>query len=139
MLLTLTTTARPATDLGYLLHKNPARVQTFELSFGKAHVFYPEAKDDGCTMALPLDVDPVGLVRGRSGSAAEGGALEQYVNDRPYVASSFVAVAIARIFGTALSGRSKERPELVDHAAVRGPPPGAAVPRRRAGGRSGAP
>jgi 3' terminal RNA ribose 2'-O-methyltransferase Hen1 len=116
MLLTLTTTARPATDLGYLLHKNPARVQSFDLSFGKAHVFYPEAQEDRCTMALLLDVDPVGLVRGRSGPAGEGGALEQYVNDRPYVASSFLAVAISRIFGTAISGRSKERPELVDRA-----------------------
>jgi 3' terminal RNA ribose 2'-O-methyltransferase Hen1 len=116
MLLTLTTTARPATDLGYLLHKNPARVQSFDLSFGKAHVFYPEAQDDRCTMALLLDVDPVGLVRGRSGPSGEGGALEQYVNDRPYVASSFLAVAIARIFGTALSGRSKERPELAERA-----------------------
>lgn len=66
-------------------------------------------------MALLLDVDPVGLVRGRSGPAGEGGALDQYVNDRPYVASSFLAVAIARIFNTALSGRSKERPELVGH------------------------
>ncbi len=116
MLLTVTTTARPATDLGYLLHKNPARVQSFDLSFGKAHVFYPEAQDDRCTMALLLDVDPVGLVRGRSGPSGEGGALEQYVNDRPYVASSFLAVAIARIFGTALSGRSKERPELAERA-----------------------
>jgi 3' terminal RNA ribose 2'-O-methyltransferase Hen1 len=116
MLLTLTTTARPATDLGYLLHKNPARVQTFELSFGKAHVFYPEASEDRCTAALLLDVDPVGLVRGRSGPAGEGGALEQYVNDRPYVASSFMSVAISRLFGTAMSGRSKERPELVERA-----------------------
>jgi 3' terminal RNA ribose 2'-O-methyltransferase Hen1 len=114
MLLTLTTTARPATDLGYLLHKNPSRVQTFELSFGKAHVFYPEASEERCTMALLLEVDPVGLVRGRSGPAGEGGALEQYVNDRPYVASSFLTVAISRLFGTALSGRSKERPELAD-------------------------
>src|SRR5690242_1779096 len=114
MLLTLTTTARPATDLGYLLHKNPARVQSFELSFGKAHVFYPEATEERCTVALLLDVDPVGLVRGHSGPAGEGGALEQYVNDRPYVASSFLSVAIARLFGTAMSGRSKERPELVD-------------------------
>ena len=112
MLLTLTTTAWPATDLGYLLHKNPARVHTFDLSFGKVHVFYPEARDDRCTMALLLEIDPVGLVRGRAGPAGEGGALDQYVNDRPYVASSFLAVALARIFNTALSGRSKERPEL---------------------------
>ena len=70
MLLTITTTHRPATDLGYLLHKHPARVQSFELSFGKAHVFYPEATDERCTAALLLDVDPVGLVRGRPGPAA---------------------------------------------------------------------
>jgi hypothetical protein len=43
MLLTLTTTHNPATDLGYLLRKNPVRPQSFDLTFGKAHVFYPEA------------------------------------------------------------------------------------------------
>jgi 3' terminal RNA ribose 2'-O-methyltransferase Hen1 len=111
VLLTITTTHRPATDLGYLLHKNPARVQVFELSFGVAHVFYPEATEDRCTAALLLDVDPVGLVRGR-GPAGEGFALQQYVNDRPYVASSLLSVAIAEIFGSALGGRSRERPEL---------------------------
>ncbi len=106
MLLTLSTTHRPATDLGYLLHKNPARVQTFELAFGKAHVFYPEASAERCTAALLLDVDPIGLVRGR------GALLADYVNDRPYVASSFLSVAIARVFGSALGGRSAERPDL---------------------------
>jgi 3' terminal RNA ribose 2'-O-methyltransferase Hen1 len=112
MLLTLTTTHPPATDLGYLLHKNPAKVQTFELSFGKAHVFYPEATPERCTAALLLDVDPVGLVRGRKGPAGEGFALEQYVSDRPYAATSFLSVAIARVFGSALGGRSKGRQEL---------------------------
>jgi hypothetical protein len=87
MLLTLTTTHNPATDLGYLLHKNPAKLQTFELPFGNAHVFYPEAMTERCTAALLLDVDPVGLVRGRKGPAGEGFALEQYVSDRPYAAS----------------------------------------------------
>ena len=67
MLLTLTTTHQPATNIGYLLHKNPTKLQTFELSFGKAHVFYPEATAERCTAALLLDVDPVGLVRGRKG------------------------------------------------------------------------
>lgn len=114
MLLTITNTNPPATDLGYLLHKNPSRVQTFELSFGKAHVFYPEATADRCTAALLLDVDPVGLVRTRRGPAGEGGMLDQYVNDRPYVASSFMSVAIARIFNSALAGTSKGRPELVN-------------------------
>ena len=88
MLLTITNTKPPATDLGYLLHKNPSRVQSFELSFGKAHVFYPEATENRCVAALLLDVDPVGLVRSRRGPAGEGGLLDQYVNDRPYVASS---------------------------------------------------
>lgn len=113
MLLTLTNTRVPATDLGYLLHKNPNRVQSFELSFGKAHVFYPEVSPDRCTAALLLDVDPVGLVRSRRGPSGEGGMLDQYVNDRPYVASSFMSVAIARIFNSALAGNSKDRPELV--------------------------
>ncbi|HEV8650698.1 MAG TPA: 3' terminal RNA ribose 2'-O-methyltransferase Hen1 [Actinomycetes bacterium] len=112
MLLTLTTTHRPATDLGYLLHKNPARVQSVELSFGAAHVFYPEAEPGRCTAALLLDVDPVGLVRDRTGPAGNDLLLARYVNDRPYVASSFMSVALARAFGTAMGGRSKERPEL---------------------------
>jgi 3' terminal RNA ribose 2'-O-methyltransferase Hen1 len=112
MLLTITTTHQPATDLGYLLHKNPARMQSFELSFGKAHVVYPEASTQRCTVALVLDVDPVGLVRGRRGAEGDGGTLTQYVNDRPYVASSFLSVAMNNVFGTAMSGRSKDRPEL---------------------------
>ncbi|MBI2877159.1 MAG: 3' terminal RNA ribose 2'-O-methyltransferase Hen1 [Candidatus Tectomicrobia bacterium] len=114
MLLTITTTFSPATDLGYLLHKNPARLQSFALPFGQVHVFYPEARPGRCTAALLLEVDPVGLVRNRQGPAGEGHALEQYVNDRPYVASSFLSVAIARVFGSALAGRCKERPELAD-------------------------
>src|SRR5215213_3681459 len=99
MLLTIRTTHRPATDLGYLLHKNPARAQSFDLSFGRAHVCYPEASGEACTAALLLDVDPVGLVRGRRGPEGEGGLLMQYVNDRPYVASSFLSVAMAEVFG----------------------------------------
>jgi 3' terminal RNA ribose 2'-O-methyltransferase Hen1 len=116
VLLTITTTHRPATDLGYLLHKNPAKLQTFELSFGKAHVFYPEATAERCTAALLLDVDAVGLVRNRRGPAGEGFALGQYVSDRPYAASSFLSVAIARVFGSALGGRSRGRQELADTA-----------------------
>lgn len=112
MLLTLTTTHTPATDLGYLLHKNPARAQSFPLSFGQAHVFYPEATPDRCTAALLLDVDTVALVRGQRGARGEGRTLAQYVNDRPYVASSFLSVAIAQVFGSALGGRCPDRPEL---------------------------
>ena len=116
MLLTITTTHQPATDLGYLLHKNPARLHSFALPFGEAHIFYPEANAERCTAALLLDVDPVGLVRNRRGPAGEGGTLEQYVNDRPYVASSFLSVAISRVLGSALGGRSKDRPELATTA-----------------------
>jgi 3' terminal RNA ribose 2'-O-methyltransferase Hen1 len=116
MLLTISTTHEPATDLGYLLHKNPARAQSVVLSFGRAHVVYPEADAHRCTAALLLDVDPVGLVRGRRGPEGDGGLLAQYVNDRPYAASSFLSVAIAQAFGTAMAGRSKERPELAAKA-----------------------
>jgi 3' terminal RNA ribose 2'-O-methyltransferase Hen1 len=115
MLLTLTTTHRPATDLGYLLHKNPGAVRSIDLWFGQAHVFYPEATDERCTAALLIDVDPIGLVR-RRGRGAEPASLEPYVNDRPYAASSFVSVALAKLFGTAMSGRSSERQELADTA-----------------------
>jgi 3' terminal RNA ribose 2'-O-methyltransferase Hen1 len=114
VLLTITTTHRPATDLGYLLHKNPARVQSFALTFGQAHVFYPEATEDRCTAALLLEVDPIGLVRRSRGPGREGGTLQQYVNDRPYVASSFLSVAISEVYGSALSGRSRVRGELAE-------------------------
>lgn len=114
MLLTLSTTYRPATDLGFLLRKNPARAQSFALSFGRANVFYPEATEGRCTCALQVEVDPVALVRKRRGPSGEGGALERYVNDRPYAASSFLSVAIADVFDAALGGRCKERPDLAD-------------------------
>ena len=132
MLFTLTTTHRPATDLGFLLHKSPWQPQRFSLNFGVAHVLYPEAGPERCTAALALELDPVGLVRGRRGPAGADGALEQYVNDRPYAASSFLSVAIAQVFGSALAGRSKDRPELARRpldleAAV------ACVPCRRGG------
>ena len=116
MLLTISTTHSPATDLGYLLHKHPARMQSFALTFGQAHVFYPEAHAEKCTAALLLDVDSVALVRRPHGQFAEKFALAQYVSDRPYVASSFLSVAIARVFGSALSGKCKDRPQLVETA-----------------------
>src|SRR5262245_9169815 len=114
MLLSITTTHKPATDLGYLLHKNPARSQELELAFGRAHMFYSEATDERCTFALVLDIDPVGLVRG--GDGKDRGLLGQYVNDRPYAASSFLSVAIAQTMRTALAGRCEQRPDLVRQA-----------------------
>jgi 3' terminal RNA ribose 2'-O-methyltransferase Hen1 len=110
MLLTITTTAPQADDLSFLLHKHPAKVQTFDLNFGKAHVFYPEVSDTRCTAALLLAVDPIALVRGR------GATIDAYVNDRPYVASSFLSVAISQVFSTAMAGRCKDRPQRVDEA-----------------------
>ena len=112
MLLTISTTYKPATDFGYLVHKNPARFQSFDLPFGRADVFYPEADSRRCTVALLLDIDPVGLVRPKPGSSGAGDWLGQHVNDRPYVASSHLSVAISTVFGSALAGRSRERPEL---------------------------
>jgi 3' terminal RNA ribose 2'-O-methyltransferase Hen1 len=114
MLLTISYTGLPATDLGYLLHKSPFRVHSLEQVFGKTHVFYPEATPERCTAALALDIDSIGLVRNRRGPSGEAHVMEEYVNDRPYAASSFLSVAIARTFGTALTGRSKERQELAD-------------------------
>ena len=114
MLLTITTTYSPATDLGFLLHKHPERLQTFDLAFGQVHVFYPEANTEKCTAALLLEIDSVGLVRRYHGQVRDNFALAEYVNDRPYVASSFMSVAIAKVFSSALSGKSKDRPELVE-------------------------
>ena len=116
MLLTISTTHSPATDLGYLLHKHPARIQSFGLSFGQAHVFYPEARTEKCTAALLLDVDPVGLVRRPHGRFSDNFALAQYVSDRPYVASSFMSVAISKVFSSALSGKCKDHPQLTETA-----------------------
>jgi 3' terminal RNA ribose 2'-O-methyltransferase Hen1 len=113
MQLQISTTHHPATDLGYLLSKNPDRCQSFNLSFGMAHVFYPEATPQRCSVALVVDVDPVGLVRGRGDA---DGPLTQYVNDRPYTASSFLAVAIAQVFSSGMAGSSKARAELAASA-----------------------
>ena len=116
MLLTLTTSHHPATDW-LSLHKHPGKAQSFDLPFGKVHVFYPRADEAACTAAILLDIDPVALVRGRRGSGGAGGGgentLDQYVNNRPYVASSFLSVAISQVLGTALAGNCKDRPELV--------------------------
>ena len=108
MLLTITTTHRPATDLGFLLHKHPGRCQTFPLAFGKAHVFYPEATEERASACLLLDVETVGLVRRQRSQMADA-----YVNDRPYASSSFMSVAIADVYSSALNGHSRERAELV--------------------------
>jgi 3' terminal RNA ribose 2'-O-methyltransferase Hen1 len=116
MLLTITTTREPATDLGFLLHKNPERIHTAELSFGTARVVYPEATEARCTAAVLVEIDPVGLVRDRKGPKGSEFSLAQYVNDRPYAASSFLSAAMTKLFGTAMSGRSKERPELAETA-----------------------
>jgi 3' terminal RNA ribose 2'-O-methyltransferase Hen1 len=110
MLLTISTTHSPARDLGFLLCKHPDRLQSFDLSFGQAHVFYPRADDDVCTACLLLDVDTVDTVRGKTRD--QRFLLGHYVNDRPYVASSFLSVAIAQVFGSALAGRCREREAL---------------------------
>ena len=116
VLLTITSTAPPATDLGYLLHKHPDRNQAMQVASGAVHVFYPEADEQRCTAALLLEVDPVRLVRGRSKQPRVGFSLGQYVNDRPYAASSLLAVALASAFRTAMRGRCDARPELAETA-----------------------
>jgi 3' terminal RNA ribose 2'-O-methyltransferase Hen1 len=114
MVLTITSTNEPATDLGFLLHKNPERLHVADLKFGRAYVFYPERTQNRCTAALILEIDAIGLVRSRRGKSSEGGLFGHYVNDRPYVASSFMSSALTEFFSTAMSGRSKERQEIAD-------------------------
>lgn len=118
MFLTISTTGtpeRPATDLGYLLHKHPEKAQAFSTSYGRAHVLYPEADDQRCTAALLLEVDAVALVRrgkGKGRGGAPDAALAQYVNDRPYAASSLLAVALSAVFSSAMRGVCSAKPEL---------------------------
>lgn len=114
MILNITTTHYPATDLGYLLHKHPDKFQTFDLSVGKCHVFYPEKSEEKTTVSLLLDIDPVDMVRGVRHAGGEGFVLGDYVNDRPYVASSFLSVAMAKVFSSAMNGKCKDKPELVE-------------------------
>jgi 3' terminal RNA ribose 2'-O-methyltransferase Hen1 len=114
MILNITTTHYPATDLGFLLHKHPDKFQTFELSVGKAHVFYPEKGEKRTTISLLLDIDPIDMVRGSRKLGGDDFVLGNYVNDRPYVASSFMSVAIAKAFSSAMNGKCKDKPELVD-------------------------
>lgn len=112
MLLTITYTGTQTQELGYLLHKNPYRAQSFSLSFGKAYVFYPEVSDEKTTVALLLDINPIDLARGKLGTW--NGGLFDYVNDRPYVASSFMSTALAKVFGTAMNGKCEKKQELAD-------------------------
>jgi 3' terminal RNA ribose 2'-O-methyltransferase Hen1 len=114
VLLTISTTHVPATDLGFLLHKHPDRVQTFATGFGEAHVFYPEATVERCTAAMLLTIDPVGLVR--RGRGVSSFALAEYVNDRPYVASSFLSVGLVTVFKSAMAGVCKDHEELANLA-----------------------
>jgi 3' terminal RNA ribose 2'-O-methyltransferase Hen1 len=119
MLLSITLTEPPATDLGYLLHKHPDRLQSFAVSAGQAHVFYPEAAEQRCTAALLLEIDPITLVRGHrraSSGSTEAFSLAEYVNDRPYAASSMLAVALGKVFRTAMTGRCDARPDLAARA-----------------------
>ena len=112
MLLTITYEGKQTQDLGYLLYKNPYRAQSFELSFGKAYVFYPEVSEERTTAALLLDINPVDLARGKPGT--QGDRLFDYVNDRPYVASSFMSTALAKVFGKAMSGKCEKKQQLAD-------------------------
>lgn len=117
MFLTISTSGTPespATDLGFLLHKHPDKAQRFSTSYGTAHVLYPEASVERCTAALLLEVDPVALVRrgkGKGRGGAPDAALAQYVNDRPYAASSLLAVALSAVFSSAMRGVCNARPE----------------------------
>lgn len=112
MLLTLSTTYQPATDLGYLLHKNPFRAQAFQVSFGKVYVFYPEARETQCSASLLVDLDLTGLIQERRIFPRDRYISSPYLTDLPFCASAFLSSAIAQVLGTAMIGQSRERPEL---------------------------
>ena len=114
MLLNITTTHYPATDMGYLLHKHPDKFQSFDLSVGKVYIFYPEKSEEKTTISVLLDLDPISIVRGAKKLGSDGFPLEQYVNDRPYVASSFMSAALSKAFSSAMNGKCKDKPELVE-------------------------
>ncbi|GAB7049441.1 3' terminal RNA ribose 2'-O-methyltransferase Hen1 [Catenuloplanes indicus JCM 9534] len=118
VLMTVSTTHTPATDLGYLLVKHPDRVHRFDMPAGQAYVMYPEATAERCTAALLVDIDPHALHSGRKrgAKAPDSAGLGQYVNDRPYAASSMLASALGKVFRSALRGASKDRPELAGTA-----------------------
>ena len=72
-------------------------------------------KDSGgykTTVALLLEINHINLVRGKEGNFSNG--LFEYINDRPYVSSSFLSTAITKVFGTALSGRADDYQQLSD-------------------------
>ena len=111
MLLTISTTHRPATDLGICCTRTrPARRPSSSPSAAPRLLpgSYAPALHHRHTTALLLDIDPLKLVRG------PGTVLTDYVNDRPYFSSSLLSVAMARVFGTAMSGRAKQRQELAE-------------------------
>ena len=114
MLLTITAEGENAAALSFLLHKHPDKLQQVELSVGVAYIFYPECRKEKVTAALLLDIDPIGMVRNAKNFAGKDFLLGQYVNDRPYVASSFMSSAISKAFSSAMNGNCKEHPEFID-------------------------
>lgn len=114
MLLTITAEGENAAALSFLLHKHPDKLQQVELSVGAAYIFYPECEKEKVTAALLLDIDPIGMVRNAKNFAGKDFLLGQYVNDRPYVASSFMSSAISKAFSSAMNGSCKEHPEFID-------------------------
>lgn len=110
MLLTINYQGQNAEDLGYLLFKHPAKLYQTQLSYGTASVFYPVQEPESFTAALMIDIDPIALMkRAKPGSLT---TVAHYVNDRPYVSSSLLSAAIAKAFGTAMTGRSEARPDI---------------------------
>jgi 3' terminal RNA ribose 2'-O-methyltransferase Hen1 len=106
----MTCLGKASLDFSYLLHKNPSKAHIFDMSFGRAIVFYPELSETISTCTLMLDIDP--LAQGKADGKSPG--LFDYVSPRPYSSSSFMSVAIANVFGSALGGRCSEKPNLAD-------------------------
>ncbi len=103
-----------ATDLGFLLHKHPDHLHVRSSSAGDITIFFSETTPSRATAVLHLEVDPISLVRGKNKQS--DGLLAQYVNDRPFVASSFLSVAMTKAFAQSMAGKSKDRQALADRA-----------------------
>ncbi|MBD0021280.1 3' terminal RNA ribose 2'-O-methyltransferase Hen1 [Gordonia pseudamarae] len=99
--------ARPATDLGFLLHKHPDRVQTFATTQGTATVFYSEATAQRCRVVLHVD--------GAGVRPDKSSGVSPYVNALADEASSRFVVALGKVFGDTIAGRAVTRPDLVSH------------------------
>ncbi len=114
MVLNIKTTGENANNLGFLLHKHPSRYQTETLPYGTVHMFYPEISKELCSFVMFVEINSIALARTTKDNYSATFKLGHYVNDRPYVASSFLTTVISKFLGSALNGKCNKHPNLVE-------------------------